>query len=297
MRYFRLFSLFFVLTIISSVHAKRIGYYFYFDNSDKHTYEDANVKVYIQNSEIFVSNKTDNILYVDKQNSFAVVNDLYYNMFNNQITTIGSTYTYGVSTNLSAINSNLSGITIGGSSGVYNQTTTVEKRIIAIPPKVTTRVWWFANPFQIMVNIGRIRAYHINPAGLWDRSRYVEPSTGKYIKLTKGFARTFDLKTSPIRLKVLIKYSLTEDMKASKEVSTSENYLKAFVADSYKGWQNYTAENLPYCRSFMADTDNYRCWFRYKEGKRIGDWAGWGLGIGGIIAGVGIIYLGCSYGE
>ena len=291
MKEYRLISLLFVLAIIGSVQAKRIGYYFYFDTPDKHTYEDTNLKVYIQNSEIFVSNKTDKIIYVDKENSFAFINDLSYNMFNNQATTSGTTYSYGASTNLGAINSNLSGISIGSGSGIYNQTTTVEKRIISIPPNSTTRVWWFANPFQIMVNIGRIRAYDINPAGLWDRSRYVDPSTEKFIKLTKGFVRTFDMNSSPIRLKVLIKYSLTEDMKASKEVSTSENYLKAFVADSYKGWKNYTAENLPYCRSFMDDTDNYQCWFRYKEGKSIGPWTGWALLMGGIIAGTGIVLL------
>lgn len=294
MRYFRLISLLYVLVIVGSVHAKRIGYYFYFDSPDNHTYEDNNIKVYINNCDILVSNKTDKIIYVDKENSFAVCNDKHFNMFNNQITTAGTTYTYGVSTNLGSINSNLSGITIGGNSGTYNQTATVEKRIISIPPKVTARIWWFANPFQLMVNQGRIRDFNVNPAGFWDRSRYVEPSTGKYIKLTKGFVRTFDLNTSPIRLKVLIKYSLTEDMKSSKEVSTSENYLKAVVADSYKGLQNYTSDNLPYCRSFMADTDNYQCWFRYKEGKRIGSWTSYSLTLGGIIAGCGIIYLGIS---
>lgn len=106
---------------------------------------------------------------------------------------------------------------------------------------------------------------------LTPRSRYIEPGTGKKIKLTKGFTRTFDVKTSPLRYRALITYALSEDMKDAKEVSTDENYLKAMVADSYKGWTDYRVENLPYCQPFMTDTENYVCWSRYKEGARLED--------------------------
>ncbi|MCH5178073.1 MAG: hypothetical protein J1F13_00195 [Prevotellaceae bacterium] len=60
-------------------------------------------------------------------------------------------------------------------------------------------------------------------------------------------------------------------MKETKEVATDENYLKAMVADSYKGWKDYRAEKIPYCRPFMEDTENYSNWSRYKEGRRLED--------------------------
>ena len=260
------------LLLSPSVQAKRIGYYFYFDPADKHQYEDENVRVYMEKNCIYVSNKTDRIIYVDKANSFSVLNGSFEKMYKGQVSTSGTSANSGVAVNLGIINKNLSGITVGGGNGSYNQTATYEERIVPVPPHATTRFVDWNHPFALMALKGSIKdngsvAYSFTP-----RSRYIEPGTGKKIKLTKGFIRTFNLENSPLRYKALVTYSLTEDMKDAKEVSTDENYLKAMVADSYKGYKDYRVENLPYCQPFMTDTENYTCWLRYKEGARLEDW-------------------------
>lgn len=259
------------LLLSPSVQAKRIGYYFYFDPADKHQYEDENVRVYIDDSRIYVSNKTDKTIYVDKGNSYATLNGTHSRMFTNQVTTSGTSSNRGIGVNLGAISPYLRGITVGGGSGTHNQTTTYEERILAIPPHSRWQVYAWSHPFALMAWKGNIKDNGSVGASFTPRSRYIEPGTGKKIKLTKGFTRTFDLETSPLRYKALIMYALSEDMKDAKEVSTDENYLKAMVADSYKGWTDYRVENLPYCQPFMTDTENYTCWSRYKEGARLED--------------------------
>ena len=271
MQYCRLISVLFVFAFIGSVHAKRIGYYFYFDNPNRHTYEDTNVKVYIQNCGIYVYNKTDKVIYVDKANCFAILNGVSEIIFKNSVETSGSNSNFGVSTYLGSISPYLNGITISGGSGTYNQVSTYEKRIIPITPNSYSCIWQWKHPFGLMAYLGKIidngsKSYPLKP-----RSRYIESITGKEIKLTKGFVRTYDLSSSPIRLKTIVKYSLKEDMSNEKEISTTENYLKALVADSYKGWNDYRVENVPFCRPFMEDTKNYQCWSRYIEGQRLED--------------------------
>lgn len=260
------------LLLSPSVQAKRIGYYFYFDPADKHQYEDENVRVYMETSRIYVFNKTDKIIYVDKGNSYATLNGTHYRMFTNQVTTSGTSSNSGIGVNLGAISPYLRGITVGGGSGTHNQTTTYEERILAIPPHSRCQVYEWNHPFALMAWKGNIKNNGNVAFSLTPRSRYIEPGTRKKIKLTKGFTRTFDLETSPLRYSALITYALTEDMKDAKEVSTDENYLKAMVADSYKGWTDYRVEKLPYCQPFMMDKENYTCWLRYKEGARLEDW-------------------------
>lgn len=272
----------FVLLTVQNAQAKRIAYYFYYDNNNKHQYEDNNVKVFMEYSGIYVYNKTDQIIYIDKANSFAVLNDTYNVMFDNTVTTSGTSSNSGLTVNLGAINSLLSGYTINGGRGSYNQTTTYEKRIYSLPPKTQVEIYTWKSPFELMALKGNIIDNGNKSFPLTPRSRYVEPGTGKKIKLTKGFIRTFDLQTSPLRQKALITYALSEDMKGAKEVSTDENYLKAMVADSYKGWSGYRTEKIPYCAPFVSDKENYTHWSRYKEGSKLEDWEELGVWVVGL---------------
>ena len=259
------------LLLSPSVQAKRIGYYFYFDPADKHQYEDENVRVYMENNGLYVYNKTDKIIFIDKGNCYAIQNGSYVRMWSNSSSTSGTSTNRGVAVDLGIINKNLSGITVGGGNGSYNQTTIYMERIQALPPKSLLKMHTWGSPFYLMEEKGYIKDNGNVFCSLTPRSRYIEPGTGNMIKLTKGFIRTFNLENSPLRYKALITYSLTEDMQDAKEVSTDENYLKAMVADSYKGYKDYRVENLPYCQPFMMDTENYTCWSRYKEGHRIED--------------------------
>lgn len=269
------FSLF-----VPNAQARRICYYFYFDNTIKHQYEDENVRVYLKTNKIYVDNKTDQIIYVDKANSFSIFNDTHYTMFNNTVTTSGTSGSSGISVNLGRVSPYLSGITVGGSSGTYNQTTTYETRIVPVPPHTTLALAEWSGTFRLMTNTGHIQNNGEKAFPLTPRSRYIE--RGKKIKLKKGFVRTFDLSTSPIRQRALVTYALSEDMKNAREVQTTDNYLKVMVADSYKGWSDYRAENVPYCQPYMADTENYVCWERYKEGQKLEDWEKVGVWVLGI---------------
>ena len=63
---------------------------------------------------------------------------------------------------------------------------------------------------------------------------------------------------------------------------------------SYKGWNDYRVENVPFCRPFMEDTQNYQCWSRYKEGKRLEaleKLATWVVGLPVVIFGAMMIIL------
>lgn len=66
----------------------------------------------MENSRIYVSNKTDKIIYVDKANSFSILNGSFEKMYKGQVTTSGASANSGVAVNLGIINKNLSGITV-----------------------------------------------------------------------------------------------------------------------------------------------------------------------------------------
>ena len=265
---------------VPNAYARRICYYFYFDNTNMHQYEDENVRVYMVTSGIYISNKTDKIIYVDKERSFSILNGSYEKMFKNSVHTDGTSSGSGVGVNMGIIHPNLSNITISSSSGAYNQTTTYETRIVPVPPRATTQLVEWLSPFKLMASKGFIKDNGNVLFSFTPRSRYIEQ--GKKIKLKKGFIRTYEPNTSPLRYRTLITYSLTEGMEEIKEVETSDNYLKAMVADSYKGWKDYRAENLPYCQPFMADPENYVCWLRYKEGAKLEDWEKVGVWVVGL---------------
>ncbi|MCH5178072.1 MAG: hypothetical protein J1F13_00190 [Prevotellaceae bacterium] len=182
-----------------NVHARRIAYYFYMDNNDKHIYEDENVKVCMVSDIIYVYNKTSQIIYIDKANSFAVLNGKHYTMFSNSVTTSGISGNSGIGVNLGMISPYLNGISVSGGRGIYNQTATYEKRIYSLPPKTWVGIWTWNDPFSLMASDGHIIDNGNKFLPLTPRSRYVE--RGKKIKLTKGFVRTFEYNNSPLRYK------------------------------------------------------------------------------------------------
>lgn len=252
-----------------ALFANRTGIYFYFDNIDKHAYEDENVIVVMTPAmngvTVLVYNKTDKILFVDKGTSFFSINGRNENMFRSMVNTSGTMRSTFVNLGNMAYAAGLrgplgmamSGITIGGSS--FSSVSVIEKRVIPVPPHGT-------EPVYITGEIGIGAAKNVtSPKGIFQsHHRYM----GK--KMGKGMVREFTEDNSVLKYKATVRYGFTEDCSSPKEVSL-DNHLKALVVDSPKGERHYETANLPYCQRFREDAENYSLWNSFVEGERIND--------------------------
>ncbi len=289
MRQSKFYVLLLLLACATGLEAKRICCYFYFDNYQKHVISDENVVCYFDRPKdkatiaLYIENKTDKIIYVDRGNCFTILNGKATNLFSNSAKTEGYTHNHGVSVNVGSIAQGfgvnspvLNGINVGNNNGTIDQTTIYEKRVIPVAPHSWYCLYEFKDPYNLMVYLGNIiDKLQYNSFTTTPRARYIEPGTTKKIKLKKGFTRTYDETNTPINVKGIVTYSFTEDIKEQKQI-TADNYLKAFVVDSYKGWYDYNEKNAPYCKQFINNKEYY-CWERYKQGYKLNDWEKVGL--------------------
>ena len=247
--------------------ASRVGVYCYFDAIENHLYEDENVKLVVATDgvdcvKLVIYNKTDNVIYVDKENSFAYTNDEPTNLFKNASYTTGTGSESGASVNLGGIagalgiagpiGSVLGGINVGGSSTNMNSTTTYEKRVLSVAPKSMAVLYDYGTCRALLERIQfldtRVDGYFAGTLG--ERGRFIDPYTKQKTKFKKGMNMTFDANSSPARFKGVVKYSLSEDFNENKLIST-DNYVCALVIDSYKGVKNYGTTPLPYCAPYQ----------------------------------------------
>ncbi|MBR1687292.1 MAG: hypothetical protein IJ710_02035 [Prevotella sp.] len=273
-------KLIFALALLCScaaVQAKRVGVYCFLDNIENHLYEDDNVKVVIAVGgavpfQLAIYNKTDNVVYVDKENSFVYTNGIPQNLFGNTSQTTGSMSGSGASLNLGGVanalgiggaaGSILGGVTVGGNSGQVNTTTVYEKRILTLAPKsgAILYTWEHTVELETMMGVSSIPGY----AG-----KFIDQRTGEKIKMQKGMVRNYQRETSPLQLKGIVKYALEEAFAAPTQV-TVDNFLSDIVIDSYKGIKNPN-EYLPYCIPYK----DKQC-YRFQAGT---PWAGTAPGL------------------
>lgn len=257
-----------MLCCCTVMEAKRTGMFLFFDLPQNHLYEDANVKVVIAfegTAKLVVYNKTDQVIYVDKENTFAYTNNVPENLFKNTVQTTGKSSNSGATVNMGSVASALgiggalgtlaSGVNVGGGSGTTSSTMTYEKRILSIAPEATAILYEW-NPVE---DLGKTR-YIEEKGWLGSNGYFMYPTK---VKFKKGMVRNFSNDT-PLLYKAVVRYSTQENF-STYEQATVDNYLAHIVIDSYKGvkkgslyrtYSNSYCQSLPYVASVIGDGDS-----------------------------------------
>ncbi|MBQ4393580.1 MAG: hypothetical protein II826_10800 [Prevotella sp.] len=279
----KLLTMAIMLIACMSISAHRTGIYLFFDNVDKHVYEDENVRVFFYPSDdgkicILVHNKSKKVIYVDNGSSFIYTNEKPASLYRARATTQGTMSSSGVAVNLGGlaygmgtrgpVTTALSAITVSSSSGNYRGTIVSEKRIIPVAPLSTEAVFVEDNTIiKTLEAIRCVKNYGEENKNLikcfWTHRRYVE--RGQEIKMKKGLSRQYTEENTILSYKALVHYSFTEKMEADKEIEI-DNYLKAWVVDRRSGVNHYENARLPYCDEYRNATDNYALFQAQRDG-------------------------------
>lgn len=231
-----LFTMLFLISVAS--FASRKGVYCFFK---PHTglYENSHLKAVIvingDEAQLAIYNKTSNVIYIDKGNSFAYKNNEPDCLFQNKSYSSGGSSSSDASVNLGAVASVLgingtlgtiaSGINVGGGNSVQNTTTTYEQRVLALAPQASYVIYnWKISEYDIKFDI---------PKG----------------QKNKGNSWTFEENNSPFVLKAVMRYSTKEDFVSSEQITIS-TAVHAIVIDSYKGVNKHDLSRTKYCRQF-----------------------------------------------
>ena len=255
MKKISLISMLLFITVAS--FASRKGIYCFFKPGTG-LYEDAHLKVAIvvngDNAQLAVYNKTANVIYLDKGNSFAYKNSEPVCLFQNTSYTSGKSNESGASINLGGVASALgiggaigtiaSGVNVGGGSSIQNATTTYEQRVLAIAPHASYVIYnWAINRSDIKFNIPKSQR-------------------------KKGNNWTFEEYSSPCVLESVLKYSTREDFAQSEQITMS-TFVGAIVVDSYKGVKSHDLSETNFCNQFRGVP-----FYCYTEGVGKGIWLG-----------------------
>lgn len=284
----RFVFVFVLCLIVFTASAKRVGVYCFWADNGQHLYEDESVKIVLtmdNNSPVLaILNKTDDVVYVDRGNTFVYTNGQPQTLFKNSSTTQSDTDMGGASLNLGGVASALGiggvaggilgGTTVGGGNASTQGTTIYETRVLAVAPKSVTILfkwvdaWNYFNP-----NVYEYKGYP-------KRDRFVNPQTGEKVKVEIGMTRHYDENMPLLHLKGNVKYSMSENMEAAKS-ATVTNHITDVVIDSRKGVTNINYP-LPYCEPYKGKSV-----FRHEAGV---GWAATPGGMAGLIGGE-IVFL------
>lgn len=273
----------FAITLCTS--ARRVGAYCYFANTGSELYEDDNVKVVLAMEKndmvLAIYNKTDNIIYVDKANTFAYTNGTPEMLFKNSAQTTSNTSSGGASLNLGGVagalgiggiaGGLLSGVTVGGGNSSQSGTIVYEQRIIPIAPKSISVLYKWKHPRDYFIKELTQYADRLNGKGQCSkRIRFIDPSTGYKEKPDFGTIKSFTETVTPFSVRGVVKYTTDESFETATQATVS-NYVSDIVIDSYKGVKD-PYFSLPYC----MQTKNRRADYAFVSGP------GWAQTWGGL---------------
>lgn len=250
------------LISITSIYAKRVGVYCFFENSGIQLYEDRNIKSCIVCEDnimkITIHNKTSKILYIDKANSFIYINNQTSPLFSNSvyssevIDTSGAALNLGGAARALGINGGLGAImgatTIGGSSSSSNTTTTYEQRILAVAPYATEVICSCSVEFNPLI-IDRGEEGGFVNIRIGRNGKFIDPRTGRSQNFEIGLSRRYSQETTPFNMKFVATYSLDETFE-DKQLITTEHYISDVVIDNKRGVKK-TNIYLPYCAPYI----------------------------------------------
>lgn len=240
-----LFLVCFGVACLSST-AKRLGVACVFNSE---TAENDQVKIELKESGgilwglgVYITNKTDQTIYIDRANCFAIENGNSETWFTNSATTNTTTSS---SSNMVTVNAGaiaraagvggplgtaLSGITVGrgSESGTGTGTTVYEQRVIAIPPHSTVPTYRFhglALSFDETIIDAGVKAQPFRPVEL---GAFKEPDTGKRETFKKNTMRHYEKSNTPLKIQAMIKYSFSETFE-----TTNNFILEDYITDIY----------------------------------------------------------------
>ncbi|MCD8303937.1 MAG: hypothetical protein LUC86_03820 [Prevotellaceae bacterium] len=263
----KLLILFSTLCLSTSVFGVgRVGVYTFFSASPSYQYEDENVTVVIYGMQLVIYNKTDHVIYLDKEASFAYLNGVPTSLFTNASYTNSKTKGGGASANLGGlasalgvkgpIGSVLGGVNVGGGVSYGSSTTYYEQKIVAIAPTSA----YIAYRWESVVDI-------LTEKGVINR-RYIFPYTYHKTKFKKGLSWHFEDNTSPLCLMGVINYYNDQELQSPTQASVSK-YMSDIVIGSYKGI-NSSPQCAPYkgqeCRWFEKGVGKWVIWFCVGQG-------------------------------
>lgn len=174
------------MTTLSASASMKCLYWFY-SPSPSYLYEDDNVKVSIYQNQLVVYNKTDHVIYLDKETSFAYLNDVPTCLFTNASYTNSTSQGTDTNVNLGGIaralgmggaaGSIMSGVNVGGNQTQGSSTTVYEQPIVTIAPQSAYTAY----------NWGAAR-YVSRTLGVTSQSwkAYIDPETKAKITFKKG---------------------------------------------------------------------------------------------------------------
>lgn len=284
----RFVFVFVLCLIVFTASAKRVGVYCFWADNGQHLYEDESVKVILtvdNNSPVLaIYNKTDDVVYVDRGNTFVYTNGQPQTLFKNTSTTSSNTDMGGASLNLGGLagalgiggvaGGILGGTTVGGGNASTQGTTVYETRVLAIAPKSVTILFKWVDAYTFFnPNLIEVGNY------IEKRDRFINPQTGEKVKVEIGMTRHYDENMPLLYLKGNVKYSKLENMDAAKS-ATVTNYITDVVIDSFKGIKDMSYP-LPYCQPYQG-----KSLYKYKSGV---GWAATPAGLNAVLWGSGII--------
>lgn len=251
MKKFLLFALVFCMAF-TSVYAKRVSVYCLFDTENKSLFEDDNVKVMIVmdsgKAKFAVYNKTSQVLFIDKANSFAYTNGQPQTLFTNAAYTTGKTTGKGASVNMGSVanamgiggaaGTLLGGVNVGGGSSVTNSTTVFEQRIIAIAPQSINVLyeWVPTQSFneQLMVS-GEYAGHWELKAG--KLGNFYNQMSGEKEKFRSGMIKHYESAfQSPLAMKGVVSYSASEKFE-NPTLANVECYVSDVYVDTHKSYK------------------------------------------------------------
>ncbi len=186
----------------------------FFADKSSSVYEDQAIRISIEANSLYVQNKTDDILYVDKGNSFQSVNGNPVCLYTNASYTEGSSKGQGASVNVGSIANALgvgggvgralNGVSVGGGTTNLNSATIYERRVVALPPHAKYEIHSWAGMDQLIVN---------------------RLGNGKTIRPRRaGRVWNFAPSDSPIQFEAFVAYAQREDFSDVRKASVS-NYV------------------------------------------------------------------------
>ena len=276
-----------VFAIALSASARRVGAYCYFANTGSELYEDANVKVVLamekNEMKLAIYNKTDQVIYVDKANTFAYTNGTPEMLFKNTAQTTSNTSSGGASLNLGGVagalgiggvaGGILGGMTLGGGNSTQTGTIVYEQRVIPVAPKSISLLYSWKHPRDYFIK--ELTQYADRARGKGSgskRIRFIDPLTGYKEKPDFGTVKSFTETLTPFSARGVVKYATDENFESATQATVS-NYVSDIVIDSYKGVKN-PYYSLPYC----MQAKNRRADYAFVSGP------GWAQSTGGIVA-------------
>ena len=233
-----------VFAIALSASARRVGAYCYFANTGSELYEDANVKVVLamekNEMKLAIYNKTDQVIYVDKANTFAYTNGTPEMLFKNTAQTTNNTSSGGASLNLGGVANALgvggiaggllSGVTVGGGNSSQSGTIVYEQRVIPVAP-LSINVLYKWSDIKEHFSDALVK---VNPTWSTFRGRFIDPSTGYEEMFDKGMSRSYTESVTPFSVMGVVKYATDENFEKATQAKIF-NYVSDIVIDSYKG--------------------------------------------------------------